>query len=142
MEVQADLGLAAPPRSARSAPVLPPLEDVSGEPADTPPAARRSQLPNIEQINSTLRSDAERTASTVDTDASADIGDGTRASGFRFGFVFVIAVTVFLVVLDAQAARIAAAVPALSGPLNGYTALVDRAQAALNGLVDQITGTP
>ncbi|MCO6385049.1 zinc-ribbon domain-containing protein [Oceanicola sp. 502str15] len=90
-------------------------------------AAHRSEmLPDIEEINSTLRASADpsRTAEEAGA-ASAEIEKQKAKRGFRLGFGFVAILAVLAFLAYTQAPRIAAAVPALEAPLASYVSAVN-----------------
>lgn len=84
-------------------------------------AAARARLPDIEEINSSLRAAADR-APAMQADAAAADGDG-RA--FRYGFSLVLILATVATAVYVLAGQIGAAVPALAGPLDAYAARVD-----------------
>jgi predicted Zn finger-like uncharacterized protein len=164
IEVQGDLGLPAPspspapPAAPSSAPVAAPGPTLSAPPAawaatvaanPAPPetTSRRSRLPDIEEINSTLRpqdmlsgKDSGPAADEDDDDAAAQSGSGS----FRAGFLLVIALAVVLTVVYAMAPQIAQAVPALDDALAAYVKTVDGLRlwldGALRGLIESLRG--
>lgn len=99
--------------------------------------SRRDLLPDIEEINSTLRSSSARTGA-----GAADVGPDIEAPtyrrarrGFRVGFLTVLMIFIILGVLYVIAPRLAESVPALKGPLDSYTFTVDQLRVWLdNGL--------
>jgi len=102
--------------------------------------SRRDLLPDIEEINSTLRSSATRTGAT-----SPDIGPGIEAPtrqrkrrGFRTGFLTMLLVFIALMALYITAPRLAVAVPALEAPLNEYVSVVDKGRVWLDGKVQSL----
>lgn len=139
LETQPDLGLPeAGPRRAEPA----------AEPAGTPGAGtmppgtgersqRRDLLPDIEEINSTLRPGAEERGEAAAAEAAEQ---QARKSGFRSGFVTIVAVFAVLVLLYVLAPRLASAVPALTGALDAYVGAVDGLRIWLDGLMQSATG--
>jgi len=82
--------------------------------------SRRDQLPDIDEINSTLRSGGEATA------APAEESEPPRKSGgFRLGFLLVVGLAVLAALAYAFAPQIGARVPQLADPLTAYVAQVD-----------------
>ena len=134
LEEQPDLGLtepAPPPPSAKRKvdPVTEGRERIArlqGRAATPTPQAtttgsRKELFPDIEEINSTLRSSAERDdLPPLPQDAARD----ARRSGWR-GFLTMIALIVILGLIYGYADSIATAVPALADPLAAYVAAVD-----------------
>jgi len=105
-----------------------------GEPTNTKPAARRELLPDIEEINSTLRPSTVRGA--TDGGDPAQVG----GNGFRYGFVAMMVLAALAALVYATAPQLAAGVPALTDPLTGYVAFVDGARLSLDQLVQSATG--
>ena len=82
--------------------------------------SRRDMLPDIDEINSTLRSGGEVTA------APAEESAPPRKSGsFRLGFLLVVGLAVVAALAYAFAPQIGARVPQLADPLAAYVAQVD-----------------
>jgi predicted Zn finger-like uncharacterized protein len=148
IEVQGDLGLPAPPTTA---PVLaaPPPFPAADTPAavapgaeETHPASRRSRLPDIEEINSTLRPQGFPPGYDASPAADDVTGVAPDAGSFRAGFLVVIALAVILTLLYAFAPQLAQAVPALEGPLATYVQTADALRlwldGALRGLIDSL----
>jgi predicted Zn finger-like uncharacterized protein len=140
LETQPDLGLTE--TSPRGAPA--PAQDV----AEVGANGRRDLLPDIDAINSTLRSDADR------PEMPASDEDGVveeRRRGFRLGFGLMLLVAAALIGLYVGADALARAVPALAPVLtayvemaNGFRAWIDGLLAAgvdgLSGLIPPVTG--
>lgn len=85
-------------------------------------SARRELFPDIEEINSTLRSTAERAA------AEAEIPEvvlQTRRRGFRTSFAVIVVFALLLALVYVMAEPIGAALPQFKPPLDGYVAQVD-----------------
>ena len=142
MEVQTDLGLAPPPPPPVPPSVLaarerfadlssPPPEDLAPEDdIAVRPASRRELLPDIEEINSTLRASSEPRGDSAEAGTGAS-GDAERR-GFRGGFVLIILIAVLMWSAYAMAPRIVAAVPAAETAVQAYVAAVDRARLAVD----------
>ena len=136
---QAEGGMASAVRrlaKLRGAPAEP--EPVAVAPA--PVKSRSQMLPAIEEINSTLRSTNNRVddEDNVVIDTMADPKAGR--SGFRRGFVTLVALAVLIVVLYVMAPVIKAQVPTLAAVVDGYIATVDMARVSLDaGLKSLVT---
>ena len=92
--------------------------------------SRRGLLPDIDEINSTLRSEGE-TSVVASTDAA--VAEGRKSSGgFMRGFVLMILIGVILAVVYVNAAQIASSVPQAEPMLNAYVALIDQARVWLD----------
>ncbi len=85
-------------------------------------ASRRELLPDIEEINSSLRSDSERGTPNAAIPEEVVI---KKRRGFRVGFFGVLLIFAILTVLYVFAAQIGAMVPSLADPLSDYVAAVD-----------------
>ncbi len=126
IESQPDLGLAEPVER-RTGPS--PADIAAG--AAVAGAARRDLLPDIDEINSTLRSDADRAAHGEEDD---DV-EGERRRGFRMGFGLMILVAAALIGLYVGAAALAQAVPALEPVLAAYVDMANGLRSWLDGLL-------
>jgi predicted Zn finger-like uncharacterized protein len=137
IESQPDLGLAEPP-SRRTGPSE--AEIAAG--AAVAASARRDLLPDIDEINSTLRPDAGRLAGDG-AEAEPSVEDGRRR-GFRLGFGLMLLVAALLIGLYIAAGPLAAAVPALEPVLAAYVEAANGVRAWIDGLlargVDAMSG--
>ena len=95
-------------------------------------SSRKESLPDIEEINSTLRSSAERGEVTAPMPEQVE---KTKKRGFRFGFILGLLLIVALVLLYIFADQIIAAVPALDGAISSYVTMVDNLRLWLDGLI-------
>lgn len=86
------------------------------------PPPRRDRLPDIEEINSTLRSTADRAATLPASEAEIV---RSRRRGFRSGFMTVLVMALILALIYAVADPIAAAIPPVKPTLDTYVAAVD-----------------
>lgn len=116
------------------------------DPAGPAPArsTRRELLPDIEEINSSLRPDEralEAEAAAAEAAGHAQTAPQAR-SGFRIGFLTVGLVILAFVGVYIFADAIAAAVPQAAAALDGYVSFVDAQRIALEtgaeALVDRI----
>ena len=144
LESQPDLGLEGtdePDEDRRARQAKSRMARLRGEPerkeATATAAAvgsRRDLLPDIEEINSTLRSGSDRRS--VDPvlprhDAEPTKADSERR-GFRIGFLGIVVLTVLLILLYVFAAQIAAVVPQVDPYLSSYVAWVDGLRLSLD----------
>lgn len=100
-------------------------------------AARRARLPDVEEINSTLR--PTETVVTAETAGDAAPVAAEGRSSFRSGFLVVLSLAILGSAVYGSADAIAAAIPALSGLLEGYVGFVDSLRLQLDGLMQSAT---
>lgn len=133
LETQTDLGLSAPPAAPPpQKPAAPPPQTAEVDPDDDLPdtdvalvarASRRELLPDIEEINSTLRPTSERRNDPASAGAPQTLRQ--QRNGFRRGFLTSIAGMSLLLLVYIFAGAIGRAVPASQPILGPYTAAVD-----------------
>ncbi len=139
LEVQADLGIdSAPLVKKKQVEVISTDDDVPAlvEDADDKLAVRKTRLPDVEEINSTLRP-AEQAMDSAD-DAQLDVAAEGRSS-FRSGFLLVMTLAIIGAALYISADALAEAVPSLAGLLKGYVGMVDGLRLQLDGLMQSAT---
>jgi len=83
----------------------------------------RGRLPDIEQINSTLRASADRAGEAAAHDTPQVLA--RQRSGFRLGFTLVMGLAVVLAALYSFAPRLGAAMPPLAPALGAYVGAVN-----------------
>jgi len=93
-------------------------------------ASRRELLPDIEEINSTLRRKGETMRRPERTSARAAARQ--QRSGFRRGFMSILILAVVAAVIYLQAPKIGTAIPQLAQPMEQYVAAVDRGRVWLD----------
>lgn len=97
--------------------------------------SRRDLLPDIEEINSTLRSTSDRQSGTP-AERSPDEDQPLKGkSGFRRGFALMILLAVILVTIYKFAPQIAQSVPQVDPLLSAFVGQVDTARSWLDGQV-------
>lgn len=149
IETQSDLGLAAPraaPKLAEAEPA-PPLSPAQAriaklkgiDPAPPKPQSRREMLPEIDEINSTLRSSGERRSGDAGAVAATMPTDG-RQGAFRNGFALMLVLAAIVVVLYVMAPKLSQQIPGLAPMLDSYVGLVNKARMALDGLLQSAIG--
>jgi predicted Zn finger-like uncharacterized protein len=140
IETQTDLGLEETGNAAalreRLARLRAPEPEPEPEVTDRP-AARRDLLPDIEEINSTLRASSENRAA---DDQTAAPPSARRSSGFRSGFFLMLFLAVIAASAYVAAPRISQQFPAAEGAMTTYVNGVNRLRAALDGLLLRATG--
>lgn len=98
---------------------------------------RKELLPDIEQINSTLRATAERAGDAVSRDAPEMLR--RQRAGFRFGFVLSATTIAVLVVLYAMAPMIVTLAPGTKTSMINYVAAIDGLRTWFEGLMMSAT---
>jgi predicted Zn finger-like uncharacterized protein len=126
LESQTDLGIdQAMPRKSAAAD------------AEAKPAARRDLLPDVEEINSTLRPSEMQADADGTPDFVAPPPEAPR--GFRSGFLTLMTIAIIAAALYLVAPRLAALVPALAGPLESYVSFIDSLRLGLDGVMRSAT---
>lgn len=140
LEMQTDLEIeAAMPAARKPVEIVGPAPSSSGlvdKDADEGLSARRTRLPDVEEINSTLRP-GEQTME--EAAAEAMQGPVEARSSFRKGFLMVMTFAILGAALYISADALASAVPALAGFLDAYVGFVDSLRLQLDGLMQSAT---
>lgn len=146
IETQPDLGLEAPPPSAvvnaATARRIARMKGVEPPPPPEPekPVARRDLLPEIDEINSTLRAASEKRSG--EAAAVAENLPAPRARrGFRNGFLLVLVVAGAGLTAYSMAPRLAQQFPAAAPALSRYVTTVDQARVWLDVRMQGLIGT-
>ncbi|QRF67636.1 zinc-ribbon domain-containing protein [Ponticoccus alexandrii] len=106
--------------------------------------SRRDLLPDVEEINQSLRStgaEARVVDSAKDETARRETEERRRGGGFGKGFLTMVVLVGGAVALYAFAPTIADSVPALAPPLDSYVSTVDQARSWLDGQVTALLTT-
>ena len=99
-------------------------------------SSRRDLLPDIDEINSTLRSTTDRKSGVAEDLYEDDSFETPRKSGrFRRGFWMIILAAIVLLLLYVFAPTIIKALPALEGVMTSYVAMIDSLRGWLDGRV-------
>ena len=138
--MQAELGLPEEPAAPR-APARPdPLQAAEQDDEDdlvAAPGSRGDLLPDIEEINSSLRPASEHpeTAEVIDPMVVA----ARERSGFRWGFTLMIVLAALMVIAYVFAPQISRQVPALEPALAGYVDTANGVRDSVEGLLNSTT---
>ena len=125
-------------RGNEPAPATAPDEASTGAAAASALGSRGDLLPDIDEINSTLRSSASgRNTGDVGPEIEAPSVQRNRR-GFRRGFLTVLFIFAVLAIIYVLAPRLSAAVPALEGPLQSYVAIIDQGRSWLDAQVQSL----
>ncbi|MGH1464365.1 MAG: zinc-ribbon domain-containing protein [Cognatishimia sp.] len=140
IESQTELGLTAPVddgarRVRQSKERMAKLRGMSVEEAETPakpvPAnSRRDLLPDIEEINSTLRSTEDRTPS--ENPDGRRTANQRRAGGNRIGFALAILLVAAAAYVYTKPETVTGAIPQAESMVTGYVNAVDNGRLALD----------
>ncbi len=104
-------------------------------------ASRSELLPDIEEINSTLRATGDRSESEEDaSDVDTIVESAKRRGQVRRGFFLILLLAVIGVGVYVYADQIAAAVPQLESVLESYVGAVNSARFWLDDLARSIAG--
>ena len=119
--------------------------DLSAEPdiafeAGPRATARRDLLPDIEEINSTLRANADR-AKDADDEIEALPNLRPKRGGFRSGFVLMMILAVVFAMAYIMAPRIIAQIPGSAPTLRVYVSAVDAGRLWLDGVMQSASGS-
>lgn len=134
LETQPDLGLQETTGAAKAVrDRLARLRGQETEPEDTSkPTARRDLLPDIEEINSTLRASSENRGGDEAVMASGEANTATPNTAFRSGFSLMLLIAVVLIAAYVAAPKIIEQFPAAEGAMNGYVVGIDAARVWLD----------
>lgn len=130
LETQTELGLEEPSslEERRAAEARARMARLRGEQPVDPDTPRRDLLPDIEEINSTLRPASDR----AENDPSPAEAVQDRRRGFRTGFFGMILIAAVAVAVYVLAAQIAMSLPAAEPYLDSYVVWVDGLRNALD----------
>lgn len=104
-------------------------------------SSRGELLPDIEEINSTLRATEDRSGAEDDaTDVDTVVGTGRRRSRTRLGFFLVLLLAVIAVLVYLYAPQIAEAVPQAIPVLERYVEAVNSLRFWLDDLARSVAG--
>lgn len=141
IETQPDLGLVE--AAATVSPVARRIAQLKGIDLDAPmtrPATRREMLPDIEEINSTLRASSERREDPDEMVESLPDLTKPRRSAFRSGFVIMVSLAVLVAVAYILAPKIIEQIPGSEPMMKSYVAAVDQARVYLDALMKKAIG--
>lgn len=99
-------------------------------------AARRDLLPDIEEINSSLRPND----TAVSREEARQAKAASSGSGFRSGFALALLLAVVVVALYVMAPQISAQIPGAADAMASYVAMIDSLRQSIDGLIRRATG--
>lgn len=146
IEIQIEMGLQATNDTGGA--LARRIARLKGEPAvpavPIKPQTRREMLPEIEEINSSLRASSEKRGGEAAVAGATMAAPARKGSGFRNGFVLIVLVAVVLVAVYAMAPKIAAQIPGAAGALQAYIAGIDSLRVmlheAIQGAIEWLRG--
>lgn len=140
LEAQGEFGLAAAAPAPVVTEVAPaavdPGEGVHGDPL-VARGSRRELLPDIEEINSTLRATSERSGDPAARNVPETLRQ--RRSGFRRGFLSALSVMILALLPYVLADSLATRVPSLAPAVTGYAHAIDSFRLWLDGRMKSTT---
>ncbi|WP_425051862.1 zinc-ribbon domain-containing protein [Psychromarinibacter sp. S121] len=140
MQSQPDLGLdeddTPQDRSAAARDRMAKMRGHTEDEIDDTPGTRSGLLPDVDEINSTLRGQDER--ETVDTMPEMAPPPAETGMSFRSGFLIVVIIVAMLVAVYAFAPDIADTAPAAEPALRAYVDAVNQVRVAVNGGIESI----
>lgn len=101
-------------------------------------SSRRDLLPDIEEINSTLRKDTQRTSASTDADRDANHASSGQRNAFRTGFLVVLLIAVILALIYVYAPAIARSVPQIEPLISAYVTAIDQARGWLDDQIQSL----
>lgn len=131
LESQTELGIEAARTPAQKRAAMLKAEDVK-------PAARRDLLPDVEEINSTLRPSEQPVEEEPEVVEAPPPAREPRG-GFRSGFLLVLTVAIIAAGLYIASPLLVRLVPALADPLASYVNAIDSMRLQLDGMMRSAT---
>ena len=104
-------------------------------PAPGRPQTRREMLPEIEEINSTLRASSEKRSGDAAAVADSMPPPVRKTTGFRNGFVIIVLLAALLTAVYVMAPKIAQQIPGAAAALKSYVASVDSVRVMLHEML-------
>ena len=144
IETQTEMGLAAPAAKGGlvgAARRIAQMKGIDPDAAPKPPprpGSRRDMLPDIEEINSSLKGGEGLPSGLPELEPAERTAQG---SGFRNGFVLSLLIAAVGVAAYVMAPRLGEQIPAMAGALDGYVGVVDAARLWLDGVMRAATAT-
>lgn len=123
-----------------------PMEDLSAPVAEYEQSKshlKSELLPEIDEINSSLRASSERRSTEPDM---VDPGlvdmdeEKVRPSGFRSGFVLMVVLAAVLVVIYIMADKLSQQIPSMAAALKSYVSIVDQLRLSVDALLQKAVG--
>ncbi len=103
--------------------------------------SRRGLLPDIEEINATLKSDESASMrNALTTHVEGAESEARKRGGFSRGFSISLIVVVALMLVYAKAPQISRTIPQLDPALNAYVAMLDQARFWLDARIGSLMG--
>jgi predicted Zn finger-like uncharacterized protein len=113
-------------------------QDVAEATAAAALGSRRDLLPDIEEINSTLRSASDRQSEASGDEGYSEPQIAREKSRFRRGFSMIVLLAVIMTAVYVLAPKIGSAIPQAEPVLNSYVIMIDKGRMALNAHVNSV----
>ena len=145
IETQTEMGLATPPAKSGglvgAARRIAQMKGIDPDAAPKPaprPGSRRDMLPDIEEINSSLKGGDAAASGFPELEPAST---PTSGSGFRNGFALSLLVAAVGVAAYVMEPRISEQIPAAAGAMKAYVGVVDDARLWLDGIMRAATAS-
>lgn len=136
VETQTEMSLPATATAAAARRV----SRLKGEEEPVPPATRAERLPEVDELNSTLRASSVKRDGAAGAVLDSQPAKAPKKKGFVSGFTLMLLIAVLAAALYVMAPDLSRQFPAAEKALAGYVAAVDQARAALDSLVRSAVG--
>lgn len=145
VETQTEMGLQPAPAGggigsavARRIARLKGVDPIPTAPAK--PQTRREMLPEIEEINSTLRASSEKRSGDAAAVANTMPVPARSTASFRNGLLLMLVIAALMAVAYVMAPRISQQIPGSAAAMGAYVAGVDSARIMLDGVLQTAIG--
>ena len=133
LEMQTEMGIDGAMTAAQKRAAM-----LRGDPAEAAKSgARRDLLPDVEEINSTLKPSEQEFDPDAEVDALPDLT--RRRSSFRSGFMMMLILASLAMITYLAAPQVSAQFPGLTKPLQAYVVFVDALRVQVDGLMQSAT---
>lgn len=135
VETQTEMSL--PPAGAATGATARRVSRLAGEEA---PTTRAERLPEVDELNSTLRASSARRSGAAGVVVDSQPAKPPRRKGFVSGFTLMLLIAMLAAALYVMAPDLARQFPAAEKALTAYVAVVEQVRAALDDLVRSAVG--
>lgn len=146
IETQTEMGLEAAAAGGLSGAVARRIARLKGTDPDAAAAplakaqTRRDMLPEIEEINSTLRASSEKRAGQAAVVTETMVSDTKPRTAFRNGFVLILLLAAVLLAAYVMAPKLMQQFPAATSTVQAYVTAVDAMRVGVDGILQRAIG--